>query len=121
MLVVGTQNVALLCGLQGRSHSSTAAFESFVDSQNLHADESVDMVIFSPADYMRHAENIAEIHRNSADSLRVRVLDVTDVYNEFSSGAADVSGLRRYLKMLYDRRGRPESAVRCVMSCCWHA
>ncbi len=86
-------------------------FESFVDSQNLHADESVDMVIFSPADYMRHAENIAEIHRNSADSLRVRVLDVTDVYNEFSSGAADVSGLRRYLKMLYDRGqagvGRP--------------
>jgi len=87
------------------------AGEGVVEAQNLHADESVDMVIFAPADYLRYAESIADIHRNSPDSLTVRVADVADVYNEFSSGAADVSGLRRYLKMLYDRgcagMGRP--------------
>ena len=81
----------------------TPKYVESMRNQNLHADtEPVDMVIFSPAAFTAQAERIAELHRVH-DGLEVRVVDPQKVYNEFSSGAADVSGLRKYLKMVYDR------------------
>lgn len=74
-----------------------------VSNQNLHADESVDMVIFTHPAWRLQAERIAELHRSEPDNLTVRIIDAEEVYNEFSSGAQDVSALRKYLKMLYDR------------------
>lgn len=74
-----------------------------VTNQNLHADRDIDMVIFTHPAWLAQAERIAELHRSEPDKYNVKVVDVDEVYNEFSSGAADVSGLRKYLKMLYDR------------------
>ena len=81
-----------------------------IDNQNLHGDtDATDMIIFAPRALREQARRIASLHENY-DSLAVRIVDPEQVYNEFSSGAADVSGLRRYLKMVYDRSvaaGRP--------------
>lgn len=78
-------------------------FDSRIANQDLHADGGdTDMVIFTTAALAAQARRIAALHE-SIDTLRVRVVDVAQVYNEFSSGAPDVSGLRKYLKMLYDR------------------
>lgn len=74
-----------------------------VSNQNLHAHESVGMVIVAPAAFTAQAERLAEMHRTSADSLSVRVVDPELIYNEFGSGSPDVGALRRYFKMLYDR------------------
>lgn len=72
-------------------------------NQNLHGDsDPVDMVIFAPTEFHSCAERIAQLHTRD-ESLRVRIVDPIEVYNEFSSGAPDVSGLRKYLKMVYDR------------------
>jgi hypothetical protein len=74
-----------------------------VTNQNLHATENVDMVIFTHTTWQAQAERLAELHRNSSDSLKVAVVNVNDVYNEFASGSGDISAMRKYLKMLYDR------------------
>lgn len=81
-----------------------------IDNQNLHGAEGLEMVIVTPKAYMTQAERIADIHR--ADSMKVAVVDVEQVYNEFSSGCPDVGGIRRYFKMLYDRGSSAGSPLR---------
>lgn len=73
-----------------------------VGNQNLHALQTADMVIFTYPEWATQAERIADMHRSN-EGMEVSVVDIEQVYNEFSSGCADVSGLRKFLKMLYDR------------------
>ena len=78
-------------------------FVGKVSNQNLHdPTEAVDMIIFNTPALGEQAERIKALHENY-DSMRVAVVDVNKVYNEFSSGMPDVSALRKYLKMIYDR------------------
>ena len=83
----------------------TPGYEGTVANQDLHAApaEHPDMVIFTLNEWASQAERIAELHRTSADSLNVLVVNPAEVYNEFASGVPDVNAMRRYLKMLYDR------------------
>ena len=75
-----------------------------VPNQDLHATDSVDYVIVVPASGRldAQAERLAAAHRDR-DGLRVQVVRVDAIYNEFSSGTPDATAIRRYLKMLYDR------------------
>ncbi len=77
-----------------------------VACQDLHALDSVDMVILIPASgkLMRPASRLAALHRES-DGLDVEVVRADMVYNEFSSGTPDATAIRRFMKMLYDRAG----------------
>lgn len=78
-------------------------FVKNVQNQNLHAQAPVEMLIISIPSTLQAAERIAQLHRNADRPLTVSVVNVEEVYNEFSSGMSDVSGLRKYLKMIYDR------------------
>ncbi len=86
-------------------------FEEYVANQNLHGQESPDMVILAPAEFLEQAQRLADFHATGRDSLRVVVEDIQSVYNEFSSGRQDPAAIRNYMKMLYDRgldgTGRP--------------
>lgn len=87
-------------------------FVGSVANQNIHGMDCVDMVIFTLPDLASQAERIANLHRTATHPLSVSILDVNQVYNEFSSGTADVSALRKCLKMLYDRgMARDSSAI----------
>lgn len=86
-----------------------------VTNQDLHGeDAAVDMVIFTTTTLSRQANRIAALHTEK-DGMAVSVVDVDKVYNEFSSGAADVSGLRKYLKMVYDRSASTEHPLRYAL------
>lgn len=75
-----------------------------VANQSLHSAEPVDMIIFAPKAYISTAEKLANMHRTDPlDSISVRVIDIQQAFNEFSSGAFDPNGLRRCMKMFYDR------------------
>ena len=74
-----------------------------VAAQNLHGEEGAELVIICPTSYSDAAARLADYHRTCENPLTVKVVDPQKIYNEFSSGSADVSGLRKYLKMLYDR------------------
>lgn len=109
----------------GGSHSYCAWSESDrmpaptlvgqVSNQNLHADTSADMIIFTLPSWRSQAERIAELHRGAPDNLTVSVVDAEEVYNEFSSGSPDVSGLRKYMKMIYDRGMAEGTHLRYVL------
>ncbi|MCM1452782.1 MAG: type IX secretion system sortase PorU [Clostridium sp.] len=82
------------------------SFEGTVANQNLHGIDTPDMVIFTLPEYAAASRRIAEMHASAARPLKAEVIDVNQVYNEFSSGTPDVSALRKCLKMLYDRGGQ---------------
>jgi hypothetical protein len=91
-------------------------FVSTVKNQNLHAEEPVDMIIFTISTWKDQAEKIAELHRtDSRRPLKVLVVDVNDVYNEFCSGAPNVNALRRMLKMFYDRGKDTDNPLRFAL------
>lgn len=72
-----------------------------VPNQNLHAVSLTDMIIISHPDFMDQAERLANHHRNES-GLSVYVVEPEKIYNEFSSGAQDISAIRDFMKMLYD-------------------
>jgi len=73
-----------------------------VQNQDLHAMEAPDMLIITPKEFKAQADRLAEFH-NSHDGMSVAVLTPEVIYNEFSSGAPDVTAYRKLLKMWYDR------------------
>lgn len=75
-----------------------------VDNQNLHGVGQVDYVIVTHPDFLAQANELADFHRQRSN-LRVVVATTTQVYNEFSSGGQDISGIRDFVKMFYDRAG----------------
>lgn len=72
-----------------------------VSNQNLHGLAQADYLIVSHPDFLSQAERLADLHR--AEGLSVHVVDVMQVYNEFSSGMQDASAIRMFAKMFYDR------------------
>lgn len=73
-----------------------------VANQNLHALPQTEFVIVSDTLFMEYAEELAQIHRDF-DGLHVTVVTPEQIYNEFSSGTPDVTAIRNFVKMFYDR------------------
>jgi len=75
-----------------------------VENQNLHGLQQPDMIIITPEPFRDAALDLAG-HREAVDGLEVEVVLQQQVFNEFSSGAPDVSAIRNFMKMFYDRAG----------------
>ncbi len=85
-----------------------------VSNQNLHAKDIHDLVIVVPTKLIDQAERLASF-RNENDGLSVLVVTTEQVYNEFSSGVPDISGIRNFMKMFYDRAESPEQMPRYLL------
>lgn len=72
-----------------------------VANQNLHAHQPVNMVIVTHPTFSEQANKLADFHNNRG--LTTRVVNVFEIYNEFSCGTQDIGAIRDYLRMLYDR------------------
>lgn len=84
--------------------ASTPSYYGLVSNQNLHAIQDVDLVIVSQSNLRAQAERLASF-RHTNDGLDVVVVSPQQIYNEFSSGVRDVTAIREFVKMLYDRGG----------------
>ena len=73
-----------------------------VANQNLHGIENVDMVILYHRDFEQDALRLAE-HRADHDGLTVELVEVEQVYNEFSSGKNDPTAIRDFARLLYEK------------------
>jgi hypothetical protein len=75
-----------------------------VSNQNLHASGPQDLLIVTHPQFAGEAERLASFRR-SHDNLRVQVITPDQVYNEFSSGVRDITAIKDYVRMLYDKAG----------------
>jgi len=80
----------------------TPALEGVVSNQNLHALNNIDYVIVSHSMFFNEAKALGEFHKQYND-LSYIVLTPQKIYNEFSSGSQDITAIRDFMKMLYDK------------------
>ncbi len=73
-----------------------------VSNQNLHALSNIDYVIIYDSRFKSQVEKLAAFHRNNS-GLSVYTTILAPIYNEFGSGAQDISAIRDFMKMLYDK------------------
>jgi hypothetical protein len=95
---------------------STLAYEGMVRNQNLHGINSPglpDLVIVTTEDFLAAANRLAAF-RISNDKLDARVVTTEQVYNEFSSGAQDISAVRDFMRSLYLKK-TPTDSVRFLL------
>lgn len=87
----------------GNSFDSPS-FAGKVKNQNLHAIGAPvpDLLIISADNFVTSAQRLAN-HRRNYSGMDVEVVKISEVYNEFSSGAQDITAVRDFVKMVYER------------------
>jgi len=80
----------------------SAEFIAKVENQNLHGIERADLIIVTYPDFSEAAEKLA-MHRIVNDNLKVEVVDIFQIYNEFAGGKADPIAIRDMARMLKQR------------------
>lgn len=85
-----------------------------VPNQDLHGLSGIDMVIVSPSVFYPAAQRLADFHKNH-DKLNIFIATPQQIYNEFSSGAQDISAIRDFMKSLYDNASSAEEAPKYLM------
>ncbi len=75
-----------------------------LENQDIHGLDHPEMIILTPGIFLEEANRLAEFRREN-DLLDVAVVTQQQVFNEFSSGTPDVSAIRNFMKMFYDRTG----------------
>ena len=80
----------------------TPGISGTVANQDLHALADKDFIIVAHPDFYSDALQLAA-HHESVDTLSTIVVTPQQIYNEFSSGAQDISAIRDFVKMFYDK------------------
>ena len=73
-----------------------------IQNQNLHSYRNIEYVILSHPNFVSEAERLKN-HYEQTQNLKVAVVTPQQIYNEFSSGRQDITAIRDFLKMIYDR------------------
>ncbi len=80
----------------------TPELKGQVANQNLHGMEYADMIIVSPEEFIPEAHRLADFRKEN-DGISSLIVTSQQIYNEFSSGTVDITAIRNFLKMFYDR------------------
>lgn len=89
-------------------------FEGKVANQDLHALHGYDMIIVTHPMLRKQADRLAKLH-NSMGEISAKVVSLPDIYNEFSSGHPDITAIRDFMKMLYERGKGDNTAPRYLL------
>ena len=101
IFTIPTDSLRQFIAFDGSSYYSPEFVEK-IDNQDLHATENVDYIIVSHPDFLVEAKWIGDFHFEK-DGLSYVIATPNQIYNEFSSGAQDISAIRDFVKMIYDR------------------
>ncbi len=74
----------------------------FVENQNLHSLSNIKYVVVSHENFVAQAQELADFHEQY-DGFSTAVVPVKQIYNEFSGGAADITAIKEFMRMLYHR------------------
>ncbi len=99
-----TDTLREFVAFSGSSFPTPRSFGRVVN-QNLHAlnlDGKLELVVLTHPAFLTEANRLAA-HRAAHDGLATQVVTTTQVYNEFGSGGQDVTAIRDFMKMVYDR------------------
>ncbi len=99
--ILPTDSLREFLAFDGLNYLSPTAFGK-VQNQNLHSMTQADLIIVTNPLFLHQANTLANLHRTQ-DNLNVEVATTDQIFNEFGSGSQDVSAIRDFVKMFYDR------------------
>ena len=73
-----------------------------IANQNVHAIDDADMLILTSRVFWEQAHALADYHA-MRDGMNSVVVDVNEIFNEFSTGVPDPTGIRDFVRMVYLR------------------
>lgn len=79
----------------------TPEFVGQVQNQNLHGISDIDFLVVTHPNFVSSANELAKFHREN-DNMIIEVVTTDQIYNEFSSGAQDITAIRNFVKYIYD-------------------
>ena len=84
-----------------------------VENQNLHALKDINYLLITSNEFVEQAQRIANYHiENSGLTAKVVILD--KIYNEFSSGSKDITGIRDFIKHVYETNSTDDAKLKYV-------
>lgn len=81
----------------------------FNNAQNTFQD--IDYLIITPAFLRTEAQRLANFHRNT-NQLNVKVVDLDQIYREFSTGRQDISAIRNFVRYVYNNASSSQNRVK---------
>lgn len=79
-----------------------------IENQDLRGMPLVHYIIITHDDFITQAERLADWHRANS-GIKVAVVPVQKVYNEFSSGTRDISAIRDFARQHYHKKTETDS------------
>ncbi len=73
--------------------------------------EDVDYIILAKNGFVSQAERLAQINRDQY-GLKVKVVRLDQIYNEFSTGNQDVAAIRNFVRYVYDNASTPDRRIK---------
>ena len=80
----------------------TPEFVEQIDNQNIKSLDNFDYLIVYHPDF-EEAANLLKSHREQIDPLRVEVVSINQIYNEFASGRKDPTSIRDMARILQNK------------------
>jgi hypothetical protein len=81
-----------------------------ISTQNLRGLSASNLIIVTHPAFRAEAERLAA-HRSSFSGWSVNVVTTSEIFHEFSSGRPDVTAIRDFVKVLYDKSGGTVKAL----------
>ncbi|KGO87364.1 peptidase C25 [Flavobacterium rivuli WB 3.3-2 = DSM 21788] len=75
--------------------------------------QDIDYIIVTPASLNASAEILANHHRTTS-GLNVKVVNLENIYQEFSSGKQDIAAIRNFIKYVYNNASDDSKKVKYV-------
>ena len=73
---------------------------SKIENQNLHALKDVNYILITNEELSDQAQRLADYHKTNSN-LNTKVVLLDEIYNEFSSGSKDITGIRDFIKNVF--------------------
>jgi len=72
-----------------------------IENQNLHAIKDINYLLITTSEFLEQAQRIANYHIENSE-LTAKVVLLDEIYNEFSSGSRDITGIRDFIRHVYN-------------------
>ncbi|TCI91755.1 type IX secretion system sortase PorU [Tenacibaculum sp. M341] len=72
-----------------------------VSNQNLHGLTNIDYLVITSSEFINEAERLTNYHQTNSN-LNTKVVNLSEIYNEFGSGSPDIVAIRDFIKYLHD-------------------
>ena len=86
---------------------------SKIKNQNVHAIQDINYLLITTEEFEAQAQRIADYHIENS-GLTAKVVNLDEIYNEFSSGSRDITGIRDFIKHVYELNSTPEDQLKYV-------